>query len=224
MPKINYFLDSWRYFTFFNKGKLHGTVLDYGSNYGRFLESSNNMFPQENYTGVDVDIEALESGKNQFPNARFIHYDKYNVMYNRSGQKNIWPDLNDQFDNIISYSVLTHTTIDDTLDTIKWLYDRLKPGKKMFLTWLENKNKRAIDFFRSKRIKTFGECDEIQTEDYVYLVDNKATKVSREATFFLTFYQRSYLTSLLKDYNHELISSPIIFKDCFQDCLIITKE
>lgn len=223
MPKIDYYLDTWKYFTYLNKGVIQGTVLDYGSNYGMFLDSSKSFFNQERYTGIDVDRDAIEHGQRQFPNARFIHYNRYNIMYNTNGEKDTWPNLDEKFDNIISYSVLTHTTIDDTLKAIEWLYQRLKPGKKMFLSWLDVKNEQAVAYFQNKRIRDFGSCDTIQTEDYIYLVNNKTTKIASEGVF-LVFYQSSYFSSLLTKYNHELIQSPKAVKNCFQDCIIITKE
>lgn len=223
MPKVNYYIDTWKYFSYLNKQPLRGTVLDYGSNYGMFLDSSKKFFPQENYTGVDIDLDAITEGQCLFPNARFIHYNRYNVMYNKSGDRNAWPAIEDQFDNIISYSVLTHTTVDDTLEAIEWLYKRLKPGKKMLLTWLDVNNEQAVSYFQNKRIKDFGSCDTIQTSDFVYLVNNKTTKIPGEGVF-LVFYQSSYFSSLLKNYNHQLILSPKSVNNCFQDCVIITKE
>ena len=198
MPIIDYYLNTWEYFTLLNNEKFEGTLLDYGSNYGLFLNSSKGNFIQSNYTGIDVDITAIKEGQKLFPEAKFIHYDRYNVMYNVAGKKDTWPDLDDQFDNIVSYSVLTHTTVDDTLLTIEWLYHRLKPKRKMFLTWLDIENTTALKYFQNKRIKDFGSCDEIQTTDYIYVVDNKITKIPQEG-LFLVFYNQSFLKKLLSN-------------------------
>jgi SAM-dependent methyltransferase len=222
MPKINYFLNSYRYFCQLNQGPITGSVLDYGSNYGRFLESSENLFAQNMYTGIDVDLKALQSGRIMFPNAKFIHYDKHNFMYNPTGHKNIWPEINDQFDCIISYSVITHTAKEDMLDAIAWLYTKLKPDKKMFITWLNKENPIALDFFYQKRVKDFGSCDSIQTEDYVYLIDNKTAKEPSNG-MFLSFYKKEYLANLLSDYDFSLKKSPDPSGGCFQDCIIIKK-
>ena len=197
-------------------------MLDYGANYGMFLESSANSFPENMYTGIDVDLEALQSGRKMFPNAKFIHYDKHNFMYNPKGREKIWPDITNEFDYIISYSVITHTTKEDMLDAIAWLYTKLKPGKKMFITWLDQENKMAIDFFYQKRVKDFGSCDKIQTEDYVYLINNKISNVPSNG-LFLTFYKKEYLASLLIDYDFSLEKSPDPYGGCFQDCIIIKK-
>jgi hypothetical protein len=223
MPIIDYYLNTWEYFTSLNDSPFEGSLLDYGSNYGLFLHSSNGSFIQTNYTGIDIDIAAIEEGQKLFPKAKFIHYDRYNIMYNVKGKKDVWPVLTEQFDNIVSYSVLTHTTIEDTLSTIEWLYDHLKPKKKMFLTWLDIENNKALEYFQKKRIKDFGNCDVIQTTDYVYVVDNKVTKIPEEG-MFLVFYKQAYLKNLLSKYNCKFTQSPTPLTGCFQDCLIITKE
>jgi len=222
MPKINYFLDSYKYFCQLNQEPITGSVLDYGCNYGRFLESSRSLFPENMYTGIDVDLQALQAGEIMFPNAKFIHYDKHNFMYNPTGSRSLWPDINEQFDCIISYSVITHTTKEDMLDAIAWLYTKLKSDKKMFITWLDQENKIALAYFYQKRMKDFGSCDRIQTEDYVYLIDNKTSKVPNDG-MFLAFYKKEYLASLLSDYNFSLEQSPDFTNRCFQDCIIIKK-
>ena len=223
MPIIDYYLNTWEYFTLLNNGPFEGTLLDYGSNYGLFLKSSKSDFIQSNYTGLDVDIAAIKEGQQLFPDAKFIHYDRYNIMYNVTGKKDIWPDLHEQFYNIISYSVLTHTTVEDTLSTVEWLYHHLKPKQKMFLTWLDIENNKALEYFQNKRIKDFGSCDQIQTTDYIYLVDNKITKIPQEG-MFLVFYNQAFLRNLLSNYNCKFKQSPNQSTGCFQDCLIITKD
>jgi SAM-dependent methyltransferase len=222
MPKVEYFINSYKYFCQLNQGPIIGSVLDYGCNYGMFLDSSANSFAETMYTGIDIDLEALQVGQKMFSNAKFIHYNKHNFMYNPKGNKNIWPKINEQFDCIISYSVITHTTKEDMLDAISWLYTKLKLGKKMFITWLDQENKIALDYFYQKRVRDFGSCDNIQTEDYVYLIDNKTSKLPNDG-MFLSFYKKEYLASLLIDYDFTLEKSPNSSGGCFQDCIIIKK-
>lgn len=222
MPKIDYFLNSYDYFCKLNNGPIKGSVLDYGSNYGQFLESSQNRFPHELYTGIDVDNEALVEGRKIFPNAQFIHYDKHNFMYNQQGKKDLWPNIDTVFDYIVSYSVITHTTIEDMLETLTWLYSKLKTNGKMFISYLDSQNQRAMNFFYQKRIKIFGNCDKINTSDYIYLVDNKTSKIPSNG-MFLTFYHKVYLKTILSQFNVRLEQSKDISGGCFQDCIIITK-
>jgi len=222
MGRVNYYINTWLYFRSLHETLRKETVLDFGSNYGMFLDSGKQFFPQEQYTGIDVDLEAIDEGRKLFPNARFIHYNRYNPMYNPLGDKNAWPDLDEKFDTVISYSVLTHATVEDTLDTIAWLYNRVKPGGKMFISWLDVENRQALKFFYAKRTYEFGRCDKIETDDYVYLIDDKVSKEPRDG-MFLTFYKKDYLSSLLDNYNHTLVKAPRNAAGCFQDCVIISK-
>ena len=221
MAKVNYFLHTFDYFKKLHTTIDQGTVLDYGSNYGMFLDSSRGKFKQTEYTGIDVDLEAIEFGRSKFPNANFIWYNGFNHMYNPEGDKTK-PVLDLQYDSVVSYSVFTHTTIKDTLDSIAYLYTNLKPGGKMLLTWLSIDNKQAVDFFYRKRVMEFKSCDTIQTDDYTYLIDNKLSKVEAIG-MFLVFYKQDYLAKLLEGYNFTLTSAPLGAVGCFQDCIIITK-
>lgn len=223
MARIDYYINTWRYFNYFHKDIPKGTVLDYGSNYGMFLKSSQQAFPEENYTGIDVDLDAVNYGKESFPKANFIHYNKHNLMYNPSGIKNIWPDVTDYYDTVISYSVLTHTTVEDMIEAIDWLYSRLKPNGKLLLSWLDRSNQQALNFFYAKRRREFGRCDKIVTDDYVYLVNDKITK-EPSSGMLLLFFDRSYLGSLLTQYNYQLAKPSPMIGDCFQDCIIINKQ
>jgi SAM-dependent methyltransferase len=221
MAKVDYFLQTFDYFKKLHPTIDQGTVLDYGSNYGMFLDSSKGKFDHSQYTGIDIDLEAIKTGRNKFPDAEFIWYNGFNLMYNPQGDRDK-PKLDKQYDTIVSYSVITHTTVEDTLDSIAYLYSNLKPGGKMLITWLSVDNIRAVNFFYRKRVTQFKTCDRIQTDDYTYLIDNKLSKVADKG-LLLVFYKKDYLAELLKEYNPVLTSAPISVSDCFQDCIIITK-
>jgi SAM-dependent methyltransferase len=131
----------------------NGTVLDYGSGYGNFLYTSNGEFPQENYTAVDVDKQSLNEGKRLFPNANFLHYNALNLVYNPTGVTDRRPMLQDRYyDTIVSYNaVLVVTTIEDMVETINWLFNLLRPGGKMLLTWLDVDNQILKDYYYKKQ-------------------------------------------------------------------------
>ena len=223
MSKIDYYADTFTYFKRLHPTIINGNVLDYGSNYGMFLDSSNGNFTQEKYTGVDIDNEALLEGKKLFPNARFIHYNGFNHVYNPTGLKDCRPLLeNTHYDTINSYSVFTHTTVEDMLDTIKWLYLKLKPGGKLLLSWLDVDNAITNKVFYNKRIKDLGHCDIIKTDDYTYLNDNKLSRTAESKKWLLLFFKKDYLSSILSDYNCVLVSPPQSV-GCIQSCIIIEK-
>lgn len=215
--------DTYKYFKVFCPSLDNKILLDYGCNYGTFLDSSNGRFHQNLYTGIDVDKVAIDEGKNRFPKAKFIHYDAYNIAYNSTGKISSLPQFGHGFDIIISYSVLTHTIIEDFLQTIDRLVNLLNQDGKLLITYLNADHKISKNFFRQKRTRDFGYCDEIQTSDYCYLIDNKISKEPQVSKFFLLWFNNDYLRSILHNYNMKLFDAPAYIPSCFQSCLIITK-
>ena len=223
MPKVSYNLDSYAYFEHFCPHIAKGTVLDFGSNYSTFLDSSKGKFPQQQYTGVDVDEQALAVGRQQFPQATFVHYDGYNQMYNPQGKEH-FPVLDYTYDTIVSYSVFSHTSEEDLVFMISRLHQHLNPGGTMLLSWLDSYDKMTTLFFYKKRVQQFGSCDVIPKADRVYIVDNKVSATAEEGESLLTFYSKQYLSNLLSEYDFELLSAPDPrATGCFQSCIKITK-
>jgi SAM-dependent methyltransferase len=211
------------YFQMLHPEITNGTVLDYGSGYGKFLYTSDGAFPQENYTAVDVDNSVLEEGKKFFPHANFVHYNGFNLVYNRIGIPSYKPILQDiYYDTIISYNaVLVVTTIEDTVETINWLFNVLRPGGKMLLSWLDVDDRIITDHYHKKRTREYGSCSKIETDDYIYLCDNKISKIAKFEHKFLLFFKEKYLSSLI-GYKHSF-APPRPDIGCIQSCIIIEK-
>jgi hypothetical protein len=223
MAKVDYKLDTFTYFSSFCPDLGSRKVLDYGSNFSTFLDSSNGSFDQSQYTGVDVDQEALIEAKALFSDAKFIHYNGYNIAYNPTGQTSLRPNLTDSYDAIISYSVLVHTTIDDHFDTIDYLYGLLNPNGKLMISFLDVDDGRTKEFFSYRRRQSFETCDTIIADDWTYLIDNKIDKAERESNLFLLFFKKTYLEQRLAAYNFQLMPCPDKHPTCFQSCIVITK-
>lgn len=201
----------------------NGTVLDYGSGYGKFLYTSDGDFPQENYTAVDVDKQSLNEGKKFFPNANFLHYNALNLAYNPTGVTDLRPMLQDRYyDTIVSYgTVPVVTTIEDSVETINWLFNVLRPGGKMLLSWIDVDDRIITDHYYKKRSERYGSCDTIETDDYIYLCDNKTSKIAKCEHQFLVFLKKKYLSSLI-GYKHSF-APPNPSLGCNQSCIIIEK-
>jgi len=224
MPKVIHDIDTYTYFKRINPSLDSGLLLDYGSNYGRFLDKSYGRFDQKLYTGIDVDNDALDEGRKLFPNATFIHYDGYNCAYNPNGQKNLRPTLTQKFSNIISYSVFTHTTEDDMLDSVAWLYDQLEPGGKIMATFCSADNTRAIVFNTINRYSTFRNFEWYDRLNVFYLsgdlINVESPKVGK-MTF--TLYKLKHIKNILSQYNAEFFDAPFDIQNAFQECFVITK-
>src|SRR5205085_9121074 len=56
-------------------------VLDFGGNKGNLLRDPSCTIRHEDYYCLDVIAEAIAEGRESFPAAHFIHYDRYNRSF-----------------------------------------------------------------------------------------------------------------------------------------------
>ena len=146
-------------------------ILDYGGNRGNLLYFSQGKIKQENYTCIDVEKDAIEQGKIEFPNANFMHYDRYNWMYNHNGNmQHDFPKLYLCYDIIWAYSVFSHTDLDEFIAGVKW-FTKLdfELAAISFLTFNE-----MLEWAYNKRFQEYNMC-----------VDIKQYKHSLESNLFI---------------------------------------
>ena len=114
------------------------TVLDFGGNEGTLLMDRGCAIRPENYYCVDVIREALEVGRGRFPQAHWVHYNRYNRSFNPEGIEDLpIPDMGVEFDFILAYSVFTHTTLEEMRDLVGQLQARLAPGGTLAFTFTD---------------------------------------------------------------------------------------
>ncbi|HUS09289.1 MAG TPA: class I SAM-dependent methyltransferase [Pyrinomonadaceae bacterium] len=130
-------------FTYFNeqlgfpvwRGKK---VLDFGGNEGNLLMDNNCTIDPENYYCIDVLEEALAEGRKRFPQAHWIHYNRYNCSFNPEGIRGLpIPDAGINFQMILAYSVFTHTTRDEMHSLVNELQAYLAPGGTLAFTFID---------------------------------------------------------------------------------------
>src|SRR5262245_13016846 len=110
-------------------------VLDFGGNKGNLLLDTACAISHQNYYCLDVIREAIEEGRKSFPEAHWIHYDRYNCSFNPDGVVDLpVPDLGVNFDVILAFSVFTHTTREEMKELVKQLRARLAPGGLLAFT------------------------------------------------------------------------------------------
>ena len=113
-------------------------VLDFGGNKGNLLLDPACTITHQNYYCLDVIREAIEEGREAFPEAHWFHYDRYNCSFNPGGIANLpIPDLGVEFDFILAYSVFTHTAWDETKDLVEQLSARLAPSGVLAFTFID---------------------------------------------------------------------------------------
>lgn len=214
------YLPTSDYFSNFLEWNTNQTILDFGSNCGNLLRS-NKIINDSQYTGIDVYKKAIDIGKCLRPNANWIWYDRFNPVYNPTGEKAL-PTFDKKFDMIISYSVFSHTTANDMVEMIEHLFTYLKQGGSIYFTYCNIKNKPLVEWFRKRRSPN---CDEVPSEcDFVYLTNDKITSdyPSEKCVHFVSFYNEQWITNLLNKFNP--VSHPCPAGPWLQDCMILTKK
>lgn len=210
-------IPSFQYFKRYISVDKTSKILDFGSNWGNYIDTNPDVFDNKNYTGVDVDKEAIEQGKKLFPEATWIWYNRYNPIYNPNGEK-VFPKFEHKFDVIVSYSVFSHLDIDETLEILDFLYDNLNPGGKICFSYCNIDRPECVDWFRARRENP----DQIPSQNYAYLINNKISlEPPREpVVHFVSFYKTEWLLERLSKYNAE--SKPP-YNVWFQDAIVITR-
>jgi 2-polyprenyl-3-methyl-5-hydroxy-6-metoxy-1,4-benzoquinol methylase len=113
-------------------------VLDFGGNVGGLLMSPDCAIEPENYYCLDVLREAIQEGRERFPSANWIHYDRYNCSFNPDGVVGLGvPEMNVKFDMVLAYSVFTHTALEEMRDLVEQLRARLKPHGSLAFTFID---------------------------------------------------------------------------------------
>lgn len=190
-------------------------VLDFGGNRGNLLYHSSGGITDHNYTSIDVSTTALELGKQDFPNATFIHNNKWNWMYNPKGVElpHYWPlqkkfpEVDYKQDYIFAYSVFTHTDLTEFVETLEWLnwFD----FKKLAVSVLDINRDEIHKFFYDKRIEDYGQCvdlSEMKGKNIAYLYNNetilydKISAYKLDVQHFLSLYNIDFLVETLGEY------------------------
>ena len=213
------YIPTTEYFSNFLEWNTDQTILDFGSNYGNLLKSNKIINPKQ-YTGIDVDKQAIKVGKIIHPNANWMWYNRFNPAYNHTGNNEL-PSFNKTYDIIISYSVFSHTTADDMIEMIDHLFKYLNNNGSIYFTYCNIDNRKLVEWFRNRRT----DCDEVPNDwDYVYLTDNKLSDgyPSNKCVHFVSFYKEDWITNLLNRFNP--VSYPAPGGRWQQECMILTKK
>ena len=113
-------------------------ILDFGGNVGNILLDPNSTIDPERYWCLDVVEESIEKGKEEFPRAHWIYYDRYSFFFNPNGVELLQlPPVQEKFDYIVAYSVFTNTSRTDMLDLVSQLEGKLADGGALAFTFID---------------------------------------------------------------------------------------
>ncbi|HEV7892805.1 MAG TPA: class I SAM-dependent methyltransferase [Pyrinomonadaceae bacterium] len=117
-------------------------VLDFGGNIGNMLRDPNSTVDVGRYWCIDIDEEALRIGRRRYPEAHWLHYDRYCFFFNPRGAPFLkLPPIEQRFDYILAYSVFTNTPTADMLDLVEQLRALLKEGGALAFTFIDPRHR-----------------------------------------------------------------------------------
>jgi SAM-dependent methyltransferase len=113
-------------------------ILDFGGNVGTFLIAAGNNVHHNDYWCIDLNPAVVEEGRRTFPQAHFVHYDRYSSQYNPNGIPRLpIPDCGTDFDIILAFSVFTHVDRGEMVELVGSLRRSLAPGGVLAFTFFE---------------------------------------------------------------------------------------
>jgi SAM-dependent methyltransferase len=149
LGRFNYFNQQLDYPDWNNKA-----VLDFGGNEGNLLLDHNCAIRPENYYCVDVIKEALKVGRRRFPQAHWIHFNRYNCSFNPEGIADLpIPEMGIEFDMILAYSVFTHTTREEMHNMVEQLQACLAPGGTLAFTFIDPHATPWPEYYRGSNLR-----------------------------------------------------------------------
>lgn len=178
-------------------------VLDFGGSWGNLIISSCGEIKPENYTCLDVDQQALKEGKEKFPTAEWIHYNRKSTVYNFRGgadpkKATIKNAISDKkYDIIFAYSVFTHMTYDEFLLTINELKEQLADGGKIFVSMCLQQDTELLNWYNKARvIQGYRDINYRLNDSYIYVLDNIQVDIvesNQKHKHFLVFYDKTFI-------------------------------
>jgi SAM-dependent methyltransferase len=219
-------------------------VLDFGGNIGNLLRDPSCTIDEERYWCIDVVRESIERGREAFPNAHWIYYDRYAFFFNPQGAKQLeLPPMDVLFDYILAYSVFTNTSRTDMLDLVRQLESKLAPGGALAFTfidpnyhsWPERDTRnnlvwrleREIFLENTLEIDAPGIADRAKGADWFVLVNGEDLYLETEQIkHYEPAQQRTYHMFYTVHYMHSLFPRAMILppaNDEMQHCCVIHK-
>lgn len=185
-------------------------ILDYGGHNGNLIYFSNGLIDEKDYTVIDVNLDAIESGKINYPNATWIFNDVFNYVHNHNGKQLTFPILKKQ-DYIFSFSVFTHIDLYELVQTLKWMIS-LKP-EKIMISFIDITNDYMLNWFYKKRLKDYGTCVDfrdlknnldinicyILNNDKIIINEHKHEPIDYD--LFLTIYRSDFILEHFNDHD-----------------------
>ncbi|HEX8847838.1 MAG TPA: class I SAM-dependent methyltransferase [Pyrinomonadaceae bacterium] len=113
-------------------------ILDFGGNIGTFLVGAGEHVAHDDYWCIDLNPAVVEQGRRTYPQAHFVHYNRYSPQYNPNGVRHLpIPDCGVKFDMILAFSVFTHVDQNEMLELVGQLRGMLASEGVLAFTFFD---------------------------------------------------------------------------------------
>jgi len=206
--------ESSTYFTTIFPKIVKGTILDFGFGQSPFIDNELSIINHLNYTGVDTDEFIVSQASDTWPETEFIHHDP---------TSNVFVPNEKFYDVAISYQSLTNCDINTFFTTIRFLYDKVKPGGYLLLNFLDQDDQPTVEHYQKLRIEEFGSCDDLSTPKWKYLIDNRIAYEKLNGKYFNLFLNKNFILKELDSYNIQFRKSYHLIPNIFFSYMFIEK-
>jgi SAM-dependent methyltransferase len=120
-------------------------ILDFGGNVGGLLAGAGNNIVHTDYWCIDLNRAAVEEGRRRYPQAHFVHYDRYSSQFNPGGVRHLpIPNCGLKFDIILAFSVFTHAHQIEMNELVHQLQSMLAPKGVLAFTFCDARYDRSL--------------------------------------------------------------------------------
>lgn len=120
-------------------------VLDFGGNIGTFLVGAGDRVDHDDYWCIDLNREVIDRGRQAYPRAHFVHYDRYSSQYNPHGTRYLpIPNCGLEFDIIVAFSVFTHMHQSEMFELVEQLRSMLSSAGVLAFTFTDARYDRSL--------------------------------------------------------------------------------
>ncbi len=213
-------------------------ILDFGGNVGTFLASAGDTVNHEDYWCIDINPAVVEHGRQAYPRAHFVHFNRYSPQYNPYGKRNQpIPDCGVKFDVILAFSVFTHVDKKEMVESVAALRRMLAPDGVLAFTFFDPRFDRSLSDLKLPRgstvLSNLGPRGQIEVvkrarwlaviEDTLYVEPDDAlyhqTRKGKPHESYCSYFTMDLVKSLFPD---AIIREPVCGE--WQHCCIIKSQ
>jgi len=214
-------------------------ILDFGGNVGTFLASAGDRVDHEHYWCIDLNRAVIEQGKQTYPRAHFVHFNRYSSQYNPHGIRKLpIPNCGGvKFDFILGFSVFTHVDVAEMIELVTALRRMLTPAGVLAFTFYDPHYDRSLSDSHQppgatvlRYLGRLGQLDIVKCAKWFVTIDDRLyvepgslmchqTREGRALESYCSYFTSEFMKSLFPS---ATIHQPVSRE--WQHCCVLSSE